>query len=229
MKSIFVLGATKYSFMIHSFINQEGQYNVLGHAVNEAFIKDVQNECDRRNISLYSLESLFEIVGSKNKVYILNTIGYTNMNRTRQKLSDFCISLGYELINFISNRAIVLSDFNNYGNIVFPGAYVGTDVQIGNNNVFYSGSVMTHDISIGDNNFFAANTTIGGEVHIGNNCFLGMSSTIKNRVVLKDYTLIGAAAYLSHSTKEREVVVPEKSISLNKNSFEISLTPKTKR
>ena len=38
MKDIFILGATKYSFMIQRFIEQEKQYRVLGYTVNEAYI-----------------------------------------------------------------------------------------------------------------------------------------------------------------------------------------------
>lgn len=226
MKEIFILGATKYSFMIHTFIEQEKTYRIIGHTVNEKYIESAKLECKNRNISLYPLERLSEMATSDNIIYILNTLGYTNMNRTREMLSIQCEKLGYRLINYISSRAIVLSEITGNGNIVFPGAYIGTGVSVGNNNVFYAGTVMTHDITIGNNNFFAANVTSGGEVTIGNNCFIGMGATLRNRICLSDYSLVGAASYLSHNTKKMEVVVPEKSITLTKNSFQICLTPK---
>lgn len=227
MRDIFILGATKYSFMIHQFIDQEHQYRVLGHTVNEPYIQGVQSECEKRNVNIYPLERLKDCCRKGVPILILNTLGYTDMNRTREKLSIQCKQLGYNLVNFISNRAIVLSAVSGEGNIIFPGAYIGTDVTIGDNNVFYSGVVMTHDITIGNNNFIAANVTSGGEVEIGNNCFIGMGSTLRNRIKISDYSLIGASSYLSHSTRENEVIVPAKSITLDKNSFEVSLTPKS--
>ncbi len=227
MKDIFILGATKYSFMIQRFIEQEKQYRVLGYTVNEAYIQDVKSECDKRGVKLYALENLKRYCSPNMPIWILNTVGYTDMNRTRERLSIQCQQLGYQFVNFISDRAIVLSEIEGEGNIVFPGAYIGTDVSIGNNNVFYTGVVMTHDIAIGNNNFVAANVTVGGEVEIGNNCFIGMGSTLRNRIKVANYSLIGASCYLSHNTHEREVVVPAKSLTLEKNSFEVRLTPKS--
>lgn len=226
MDRIFILGATKYSFMIHDLIRQEHQYEIIGHSVNEKYIEDCRSICDEAGVDLFPLEDLRQYAGENGVVYVLNTLGYTNMNKTRERVHNECLSRGYKSVNFVSNRAIVLSQLRGAGNIVFPGAYIGTNVFIGDCNVFYAGSVLTHDIQIGNFNFIAANVTIGGEIRIGNNCFLGMGATIKNRIKLGDYSLIGASAYLSHSTNECEVVVPEKSITLDKNSFEISLTPK---
>lgn len=229
MDRVFILGTTKYSFMIHRFIEQEKKYSVLGHTVNKSYMNSAQNECINRNVQLFALEDLSSIVESDEDVKIINTLGYTDMNRIRQKVFDACKEMGYKMLNYISEKAIVMSEIAGEGNIVFPGAYIGTDVVLGNDNVIYSGVVLTHDISIENHNFFAANVSVGGEVHIGNNCFIGMGATIRNRLEVNDYSLIGAATYLSHSTKYAEVLVPNKAITLEKSSFEISLTPNSKK
>ncbi|HOO07211.1 MAG TPA: hypothetical protein PLH83_12105 [Ruminococcus sp.] len=226
MRKIFILGATKYSFMIHELICQEKQYEIVGHSVNEKYLEECRPLCDEAGVELFPLENLSQYADENGVVYVLNTLGYTNMNRTRQKIQAECLSLGYQSVNYISDRAIVLSKLKGTGNIVFPGAYIGTNISIGDCNVIYAGCVLTHDIQIESFNFVAANVTIGGEVHIGNNCFLGMGATLKNRINVSDFSLIGASAYLAHSTKKCEVVVPEKSVTLSKSSFEISLTPK---
>ena len=227
MNKIFIIGATKYSFMIRDFILQEKQFEVIGHTVNQRYIDSCLPLCNKLGIKLFPFEDLAKYTDSSEKVFVLNTLGYTNMNKTRQALHKECLELGYFSVNYISNRAIVLTKTFGTGNIVFPGSYIGTDVRIGDCNVFYAGCVVTHDIKIGDYNFVAANVTIGGETQIGNNCFLGMGATLRNRIVLSDYSLIGASAYISHNTKAYEVVVPERSISLDKKSFEMCLTPKT--
>lgn len=226
MEKIFILGATKYAFMLRKMIVQEKQYHVIGHTVSKKHIEIQRVCCEKEGIQIYPLEELKEYVCDNDKVNILNAIGYSDMNRIRMQLFKSCMDLGYNVVNYISNRAIVLSDEFGKGNIVFPGAYIGTGVKVGSNNVFYAGSVMTHDIQIGNHNFFAANITCGGEVNIGSNCFIGMGAVIRNRLRVSDYSLIGASAYLDFSTKEQAVVVPTKSVELNKSSLDVSLTPK---
>lgn len=226
MDRIFILGTTKYSFMLHSMIEEEGQYQIIGHTVSRKYLENNYRICNDNEAKLYPLEHLKKYVNVNEKVKVLNTIGYTEMNQVRQRLFDECEKLGYESVNFVSSHALVFSNLIGKGNIILPGAYIGTNVNMGNNNVFYTGCVMTHDIEIGDNNFIAANVTVGGEVKIGNNCFVGMGAVLKNRITVKDFCLIGAATYLSQNLEREKVIVPPKSIVIEKKSIEMNLTPK---
>lgn len=226
MERIFILGTTKYAFMLRKMIEQERKFYVIGHTVSKNQIEEQKRICDKEEVKLFPFEELSCFISDNESVNILNAIGYSNMNDTRKKFFQLCKKRGYNVINYISDKAVVLTENLGEGNIVFPGAYIGTNVDIGNNNVFYAGCVMTHDIRIGDNNFIAANVTCGGEVNIGSNCFLGMGSVIRNRLNISNYSLIGASAYLDFSTKDKAVVVPNKSVLLEKSSLGISLTPR---
>ena len=221
MKKIFVLGTTEYSFMISSMIEQEKQYEIVGHTCSKQDIEKNKSDCEKHSRKLFAFEELNEI--QESEVNILNAIGYSSMNRTRQRMSEECKKSGYIEVGFISNRATVLTNDIGIGNIIFPQAYVGTNVRIGKNNVVYAGVVLTHDIYVGDYNFIAAGATIGGVVRIEDNCFIGMNATIKNKIMLSNYSLVGAGAYVAKTTKENAVIVPEKSIELDKNSFEIKI------
>lgn len=228
MKKVFIVGTTEYSFMIHSMIKQEGQYDVVGHTVNEKYIRENEDICKKKGTCLYPFEKLHDFVCASDSVYVVNTVGYSNMNRTRQKMYEQCIDLRYNPVNYISNRAICLSEIKGSGNIIFPGAYIGTNIDMGNNNVVYAGVVLTHDIVVGDHNFIAANSTVGGVVHVGNNCFIGMGSVIRNRVNISDYTLIGAGTYLDLDTGKEDVIVPPRAIKIKKKSSEVHLIPQRK-
>lgn len=224
-EKIIILGATKYSFMIHDMIESEHKYTILCHTVSKKDVNKYNNICFKNDTKLVPFEELTSCFKYE-KIKILNTIGYSNMNRTRQAMSEKCLELGYQLINFISDKAIVSSNKIGVGNIVFPGAYIGTNVTLGDNNVIYAGSVLTHDITIYNNNFIVANSTIGGEVVINNNCFIGMGAVIKNRLEINDYSLIGAGSYVQRNVGFKQVVVPAKSLILDKNSDEIKLIKK---
>jgi len=53
-----------------------------------------------------------------------------------------------------------------------------------------------------------------------------MGAVIKNRLEINDYSLIGAGSYVQRNVGFKQVVVPAKSLILDKNSDEIKLIKK---
>lgn len=223
MEKIYILGTTKYSFMIHQMILQENAYDVLGHTVSEFDVERYRNICRKNNTNIVALEDLFDQVHKGENVKILNTLGYSKMNTVRQKLYQLCNSHGVESVSYISSRATVLSNDIGKSVIILPTAYIGPSVRIGNNTTIYSMAVLTHDIKVGENCFIAANVTCGGEVKIQDNCFIGMGATIKNQITLAPFTLVGAGAYVAKDSGIYDVVVPVRSVTLEKKSIEVSI------
>lgn len=219
-KQIYIIGTTDFSFMVGEFIKLENQYSVIGYVVSANQYNDNVTRCAKKNVELFCLEDILTECGNK-PIYILNTIGYTKMNSIREKISQLCRESGVCMVNFISKKALNYGLIKGTNNIIFPGAYVGSNVSIGDDNVIYAGVVLTHDIKVKNNNFIAANSTIGGNVVVNNNCFIGMGSTIRNSVNINNYTLIGAGCYVKCDTRVESVIVPSKSIELDKKSTEV--------
>lgn len=217
VKKVFIIGATEYSLMLNKIISTEKILEIQGHIVDKKDMGKYQSICNMRNIELYAFEEIIEKFQPEN-IAIINAVGYSKMNDIRFAVTEKCLKCNIEVLNYVSNQAVVLSDIKGVGNIILPNAFIGTGVTMGDNNIIYVNSTITHDILIGNNNFFAANVTIGGFVTVGNNCFLGMGSTIKNRISVSDKTLVGSGAYLSHTTNIGDTVVPTRSITLDKNS-----------
>lgn len=221
-REIYIIGTTDFSFMIGEFIELENQYNVVGYAVSASEIEKNIIRCQDRNVKLFCLEDILK-QNKDNQLYLLNTIGYTKMNSTHERISCFCRENGAKMINFVSKNALNYGIIKGTNNLILPGAYIGTNVFLENDNIVYVGTVLTHDIQIGNNNFIAANCTVGGNVKVKNNCFIGMGTTIKNSVIIDSYTLVGAGCYVKNNTKAESVIVPNKSIELNKKSIEMKI------
>lgn len=219
MDKIIIFGTTNHSHMIRRIIEKEKAAEVVAYTINKKFMsKDGFFEYEGYPVIPFEeVERYFE----PSKYKILNTIGYTKMNEIRREKNEECLRKGYDLFTFVSKDAIVFSEITGFGNIVMPGAYIGTNVTLGVGNIIYSGCTLTHDIQIGNYSFLAAGCTIGGNVNIGNNCFLGLNSTIKNSVNIADFSLIGAATYISKDTQKYGIYVPERSKKLEKSSLEI--------
>lgn len=221
-REIYIIGTTDFSFMVGEFIELENQYNIIGYAVSASEVAKNIIRCQDRKVKLFCLEDILK-QKRDNQLYLLNTIGYTKMNSTHEKISDLCRENGATMINFISKNALNYGIIKGTNNLILPGAYIGTNVFLENDNIVYAGTVLTHDIQIGNNNFIAANCTVGGNVKVKNNCFIGMGSTIKNGVNINSYTLIGAGCYVKNNTKAESVIVPSKSVELNKKSIEMKI------
>lgn len=222
MEEIIVFGTTEYSYLLKEIIEKEKVAKVTAFTADEQYITEsdiIKHE--KSGYPLIPFDSIEEYY-PPTKHKILNTIGYTKMNRIRETKSAEFIEKGYQLYTFISKNATILSNIDmNSGNVIMPGAYIGTNITMGKNNVIRYGSVLTHDIKLGSNIFIAAGSVIGGNVTIRNNSFLGLNCTVKNGIEIDKYSLIGAGAYINKDTDPCGVYTPVRTQKLNKSSLEI--------
>jgi len=172
-------------------------------------------------LPIVAFEDLSKIY-SPNDYSILLSVGFKKVNNLRSSIYRSAKSQGYSIASYISRKAIIQTNQIGEGNIIFEGSIIGPYCKIGVGNIIRSGANISHDCEMGNFNYIAPSACIAGNVIIGNNTFIGVNSTVRNEIFLADYTVIGAAAYVNRSTKEKEVIVPSKSITLEKNSFEIN-------
>ena len=146
------------------------------------------------------------------------------MNRVREILFNRIKAAGYNFANFIHSSAIIAKNCDmGEGNIFLENVAVQPFTKIGNNNVFWSNVNICHHTIIGDYNFFAASSVVLGKTEIKDRCFIGCNATIRNRTIVESDTLVGAGAYLSDDTERSNVIVPPRSVVLEKKSSEFNL------
>lgn len=149
-------------------------------------------------------------------------VGYTHMNSIRQRIFTEAKAKGYHIISFIHESATVLTDEIGEGTIVMERALIGPFCKLGIGNIVFADAHIAHHTTIGDFNFFTISVAIAGNIKIGNNCFFGNNCTIRNGIEIRDYTLVGAGAYVSKSTEAYDVMVPNRAVKLDgKTSLDI--------
>lgn len=215
MQDVIIFGHTEFSEQVAFYCRKERAFNVLGYAINEKYMSSGGGQ-------IYAFEHLKEFFPAGN-FQILLTVGYKEMNENRKRVFEILQAQGYHLASFISSRAIVDSDEVGCGTIILPGAMVGPFVSLGNCCVLYSQAVLAHHDKVGDFCFFAPGVAIAGNVRIGEGCFLGANCTVKNGTCLGKRVLVGAGACLSHDATDGEVIVPTRSITLDRSSIDMSL------
>lgn len=206
------------NFAIRVMMDMEKQFpdSVAAFCVDRCYIK----ETTIKNKPVVAFEDIADVY-PRDKYNILICIGYSKMNNLYKDIFNRVQKMDYEIINFISNKCDFNGKLTGVGNIILGNAYVGYDVELRNGNRVLPNTVFTHDISVGDFNYFAASVAVAGFIKIGNNCFFGMNSTVQNRLEIADYTLIGGGAYISKSTEQNGVYVPQRTIKLDKDSMDM--------
>ena len=217
MKSI-IIGASDLANQLYFHIKKCNMANVVAFAANKSYI---QNDVFS-GLPLVEIETLQQYYPpNEHNIYL--AIGYTQMNRARQKIYEILKSKGYEFPNFILPTAITNCESIGEANIVLDNTVIDCFAGIGDGNIFAANSLIAHNSTVGNFNFFAVRSCVCGHVQIENNCFLGANCTIKNGVHIKDKTLIGAGAYLAKNSEVGQVIVPAKSLILDDSSLDMKL------
>lgn len=149
------------------------------------------------------------------------SFGYKNMVYNRKEKYLACKNKGYRIYTFISDHATIYTDQIGEGCNIYPGAILMPFTKIGRGSVIESGTILSHHTIIGEFNFVAPGVHFCGAVKTGNNCFFGGAAEIVNNCRIARETFVGAAAKVSRDTHAGEVVLPRKSLTVGKTSFEM--------
>ena len=117
-------------------------------------------------------------------------------------------SKGYQLINYISSKAMMFPDLDCRRQLfIFENASLGHLLTIGNN-VFVASGMIGHHAVIKDHCFVCPCAIILGAVTVEPYCLIGANSTIRDGGVnIARECIIGGGASISQNTLERGVYI----------------------
>jgi sugar O-acyltransferase (sialic acid O-acetyltransferase NeuD family) len=220
-QKVVIFGATEMAVLMHFYLTHDSSYEVVAFTVNRDYLeKEVFD-----GLPVVPFEEVGSLYPSANhKMFV--ALWFGRMNKKRAEMYSQAKAKGYELISYISSKAItwpglVIGDnsFIGEGSVINPFAEIG-------NNVIIAGGFIGHNSRIKDHCFLAAHAVVLGGVTINPYCFLGANSTIREGVVMGKECLIGAGATITKNTKERSVYI-EKTADLfaeTGNALNICLT-----
>lgn len=198
MKKIVIYGVGDFAKTLSSYIEEGGQYKIVAYIVDAQYLP--KNSTAFNGKPLLSVEAFLS--NEQYKSYcILLAVGYSNM-RARKLMFNKAIETGREIVNFVSNKAIIHKSVQlGIGNIIFPNTVIEPNVKIGNNNIFWSSVNISHDVKIGSHSFFASQSLLGGFCVVNDNCFVGFKGTVLQGVTLDIETLVGACSLVIENTE----------------------------
>ena len=219
-KKLVIAGNTSNARLARYYFDIDSDYEVAAFAVNKEYVKEDSFE----GLPLTALEDIEKKYPvSEHELFI--AVGYTDMNKIREKLYYYCKEKGYTLANYISSRCSFLTQFPTGDNcFILEDNTIQPYVRIGNNVVLWSGNHIGHDVKIEDHNFISSHVVISGFVTVKRNCFIGVNATLRDAITIAPETLIAAGAIIMKDTEEKGVYLPARSTMFDKKSDEIKIS-----
>ena len=219
-KKLVIAGNTSNARLARYYFDIDSDYEVAAFAVNKEYVKEDSFE----GLPLTALEDI-EKKHPVSEYELFIAVGYTDMNKIREKLYYYCKEKGYTLANYISSRCSFLTQFPTGDNcFILEDNTIQPYVRIGNNVVLWSGNHIGHDVKIEDHNFISSHVVISGFVTVKRNCFIGVNATLRDAITIAPETLIAAGAIIMKDTEEKGVYLPARSTMFDKKSDEIKIS-----
>lgn len=159
------------------------------------------------NHKIIEYEKLIKIKNKKDYL-IFVSVGYSNLNKTREKIFKKVKKDGFALTSIIHPNANICKSVKlGHNNFIMQDVHIHPLVKIGNNNFIWSGSIISHHVEIGSHCWFTSGSSIAGKSKIGNNCFFGINSTIVNNVKIGNEVFVGAGALVNKDLKKQSTII----------------------
>ena len=198
---IVIFGTGEFAQEIFLYIEKFSKLKVVAFTIHKEFIKE-EKLYEKPIIPFEEIENNY----SPNEVSMIICIGFSKMNKKREKIFLEVKNKNYKLENFIHPSNYVWDELEIGENcIILENNVIRPHVKIGNDVIIENNNVISHHCIIKDHCYITSQTIIAGHVTIEPNCFLGINCTIRNRIKIEKESLIGAGAVILKNTKEKEV------------------------
>jgi sugar O-acyltransferase (sialic acid O-acetyltransferase NeuD family) len=198
---IVIFGTGEFAQEIFQYIEKFSKLKVVAFTIHKEFIKE-EKLYEKPIIPFEEIENNY----SPNEVSMIICVGFSKMNKKREKIFLEVKNKNYKLENFIHPSNYVWDELEIGENcIILENNVIRPHVKIGNDVIIENNNVISHHCIIKDHCYITSQAIIAGHVTIESNCFLGINCTIRNRIKIEKESLIGAGAVILKNTKEKEV------------------------
>lgn len=201
MAKIVIFGAGQLAEVACFYLTHDSPHDVAAFTVDSQYLEGNQH----MGLPLVPFEGIEELYPPDDfRMFV--PVSYRDNNKLRECKYRQAKEKGYELISYISSRAIT-----------WPGLMVGENclilesnviqpfVRIGADIILWSGNHIGHHSRIGDHCFLASHVVVSGSVIIEPFCFVGVNATIRDGITIARNCIIGAGSLILKDTQPEGV------------------------
>lgn len=185
MKKVILIGAGGHAKVIADIIQQNQEYCIVGLVASK-------KEAGFFGIPVVGTDDDLEDLFGRGIRFAFVAIGD---GKIRRRITNCLEKIGYEIINVISQQAVISARVKlGKGIAVMPGAVINADTVIEDGCIINTNASVDHDNYVGEFTHIAPGCAVAGFNRIGKDCFLGIGSRVIDRVVIGDNTIVGAGS-----------------------------------
>ena len=106
MKKVIIFGTGQFAKIIHQYLANDSDIEVVAFTANESYIKD-DSFCGLPVVPFEKVESSYP----SNEYQMFVAVGYSNLNKKRAGIFEQAKSKGYKLVSYIHPSVVVVGDF----------------------------------------------------------------------------------------------------------------------
>ncbi len=192
-----IFGNTNLADLANYYFEHDDNYHVEAFVVDDEYF-EVGTFCDKPVIPFSKILEKYP----PEQYALFVAVGYTNQNRTRERIYNKCKELGYTLPSYVSSKATTFDTLEVGDNcFILEDNTIQPFAKIGNDIVLWSGNHIGHHAVIGDHCFITSHVVVSGGVHVGCNCFIGVNTSIRDHISIGDHCLVGAGSWIHKNTE----------------------------
>ena len=189
MKKVIIFGDRDLAELAHYYLTNDANREIACFALNESHIKE-SNFC---GLPIVSFESIKKTHPPEDYDFIAPLYA-SEMNKFKERIYKQAKSLGYEMISYVSSKAMTWNSKIGENCFIFEGCNIQPFVQLGNNIVIWSYTHIGHHSIVKDHVFMSGYAAIAGHNLINSYCFIGSNSTTKEFTEIPEGSFIGQDA-----------------------------------
>lgn len=211
MKSnkVVIFGSGEMASMAKYYFTADSKYEVVAFTVDDKFINGKKTY---EGLRLFPWsETLKRFPPNQYSMHV--AIGYTHLNKLREKLFFQVKNAGYTLVSYISDKTIVYPDLEIGENcFILEKNNLQPKVKVGNNVIIWSSNHIGHRTVIQDHVYMASNICISGFCDIGQRTWIGVGANFV------DYCSIGSDCFVTMGAQVTAKKIPNGSVILGSRS-----------
>jgi len=209
-----IFGTSSFSEVVSFYLQHDSDYDIVGYTATGE-IEDGAHYLGRPVVSFDRVQDVFP--PSTHEAFV--AVGYSKLNRVRERFFGEMKAKGYRLLTYICSKATHWPDLKIGENcFIFEDNTLQPFVSIGENTMLWSGNHIGHHSSIGPHCFISSHVVVSGHCKVGSHCFIGVNATISEAVSIGDRNLIGPATLIQKSTKGDEAYLASRTDKFAKES-----------
>lgn len=143
----------------------------------------------------------------KDKVLLVNAIGFLPGNNIRFKIHKKFRQLGYTFMTVIAPSVILSKNVKLEQDVhLMPGCIVNTNSWISAGTILNSGSIVEHDCKIGPYNHIAPGAKLSGGVETDECVFIGVGANIIQNIRIGKGSVVAAGANVLKNVSADSIV-----------------------